>query len=198
MVNLGGSKAPRCMRVRGWSVFWDRRIQTGETWAKCIGKPLDEARCVVVAWSEAAIESSSIYEEADRARQRNVLVPVLFHEVLPPPGFEAIQAARLTDWDGTNPSPVLQEFIAELVRRPVEKEASRETAPQEVPTTSQKGVPGTVFRDTLQDGSKGPEMVVIPAGEFWMGSDKEQDPAAEDDELPRHQVRIRKPFALGR
>ncbi len=129
MVNLGGSKAPRCMRVRGWSVFWDRRIQTGETWAKCIGKPLDEARCVVVAWSEAAIESSSIYEEADRARQRNVLVPVLFHEVLPPPGFEAIQAARLTDWDGTNPSPVLQEFIAELLRRPVEKETSRETAP---------------------------------------------------------------------
>ena len=43
-----------------------------------------------------------------------------------------------------------------------------------------------LIRDTLQDGSEGPEMVVIPAGEFWMGSDKEQDPAAEDDELPRH------------
>ena len=29
--------------------------------------------------------------------------------------------------------------------------------------------PGTVFRDTLKDGSQGPEMVVIPAGTFRMG-----------------------------
>ena len=30
--------------------------------------------------------------------------------------------------------------------------------------------PFTVFRDRLQDGSEGPAMIVIPAGEFWMGS----------------------------
>ena len=132
-------------------------------------------------------------------RQRNLVVPVLFHEVLPPPGFEAIQAARLTDWEGTNPSPVLQQFIAELVRRlgprPVETEANRETAPQEVPTTGQTGIPGTVFRDTLQDGSQGPDMVIIPAGSFLIGS-----PAGEgdDDERPQHEVPIARPFAIGK
>jgi len=57
---------------------------------------------------------------------------------------------------------------------------------------------GTIFRDRLADGSEGPELVVIPAGEFWMGSDKTRDPEAYDDELPRHRVSIAKAFALGR
>ncbi|MEF8734005.1 MAG: SUMF1/EgtB/PvdO family nonheme iron enzyme [Candidatus Accumulibacter meliphilus] len=53
--------------------------------------------------------------------------------------------------------------------------------------------PGTVFRDCPAC----PEMVVIRAGEFSMGS-----PASEEgrgkDEGPQHQVRIGKAFALGR
>ena len=53
--------------------------------------------------------------------------------------------------------------------------------------------PGHVFRDC----DTCPEMVVIPAGTFRMGS-----PASEagryDDEGPRHEVTLRSPFALGR
>ena len=41
------------------------------------------------------------------------------------------------------------------------------------------------------------ELVLIPAGEFLMGS-ADSDPKAENDEKPRHRVRITKPFYLGK
>jgi formylglycine-generating enzyme required for sulfatase activity len=49
--------------------------------------------------------------------------------------------------------------------------------------------PGRVFRDTLSDGSQGPEMVVIPAGTFLMGS-----PASDERQ---HPVSV-KSFAIGK
>ncbi len=56
--------------------------------------------------------------------------------------------------------------------------------------------PLTVFRDRLSDGSEGPEMVVIPAGQFRMGClrDCEKGP----DELPVHTVKFEKSFAIGK
>nr|VFJ72491.1 MAG: Formylglycine-generating enzyme, required for sulfatase activity, contains SUMF1/FGE domain [Candidatus Kentron sp. FW] len=55
---------------------------------------------------------------------------------------------------------------------------------------------GKVFRDRLRDGSPGPLMIVIPAGEFLMGS-PEDEPNHHPDESPQHQVEIPKNFALG-
>nr|VFK38396.1 MAG: Formylglycine-generating enzyme, required for sulfatase activity, contains SUMF1/FGE domain [Candidatus Kentron sp. TC] len=52
------------------------------------------------------------------------------------------------------------------------------------------------FRDALKDGGQGPEMVVIPAGEFMMGS-KEDEEGRDSDEGPRRRARIGKAFALG-
>ena len=57
---------------------------------------------------------------------------------------------------------------------------------------SSVGAPITTFKD-CEDC---PEMVVIPSGSFMMG----RDPSLEDgrdDELPRHEVRIKK-FAVGK
>lgn len=44
--------------------------------------------------------------------------------------------------------------------------------------------------------SIGMKLVLIPAGEFLMGS-ADSDPGARDDEQPQHRVRISKPFYLG-
>lgn len=56
--------------------------------------------------------------------------------------------------------------------------------------------PGQVLRDTLSDGTAGPELVVIRPGEFPMGS-PESEKDRDADEKP-HGVRIDKPFALGK
>ena len=51
--------------------------------------------------------------------------------------------------------------------------------------------PGESFRDF----DSGPEMVVVPAGEFWMGS---KDGEGSDNERPRHKVTISQAFAVGK
>ena len=43
----------------------------------------------------------------------------------------------------------------------------------------------------------GIKLKLIPAGEFLMGSSKDEDEDAYDDELPQHRVRITRPFYLG-
>jgi formylglycine-generating enzyme required for sulfatase activity len=35
-----------------------------------------------------------------------------------------------------------------------------------------------------------PELVRVPAGEFWMGSDKSKDPDAYDNEFPQHRLNL--------
>jgi formylglycine-generating enzyme required for sulfatase activity/uncharacterized protein with von Willebrand factor type A (vWA) domain len=55
---------------------------------------------------------------------------------------------------------------------------------------------GYSFQDRLSDGSLGPEMVVIPAGEFQMGSPKGKEGRFSDER--QHRVVIERPFAIGK
>ena len=60
--------------------------------------------------------------------------------------------------------------------------------------------PGSVFRECAprQGGNDYcPDMVVVPAGSFMMGS-PETDKSAPSDELPQHRVTIAKPFAVAK
>jgi formylglycine-generating enzyme required for sulfatase activity len=59
---------------------------------------------------------------------------------------------------------------------------ARETRPPPPPT----------FRDRLKDGGDGSEMVRLPSGRFLIGA------AEVANERPRHEVRIERPFAIGR
>ncbi len=73
-------------------------------------------------------------------------------------------------------------------------QAIAQTTPDIQRSVTASDAPLPVFRDKFADGTEGPEMVVIPAGEFLMGS-----PAGEGqyvDEAPQHTVKL-KSFALG-
>jgi formylglycine-generating enzyme required for sulfatase activity len=93
---------------------------------------------------------------------------------------------------GAPPKPQLEEA----------ETAGKEPVVGEVPSPSAKSAkdvevlkPGSVFRDTLRDGSSGPEMVVVPPGKFRMGDIQGSGYASE---RPVHPVRIPRPFAIGR
>jgi len=55
--------------------------------------------------------------------------------------------------------------------------------------------PGQVFSDALQDGGRGPQMIVVPHGGFQMGAGY-AEPGASDAERPQHYVRFDRGFAM--
>jgi hypothetical protein len=103
-VSYDDQDRPRVRRIvealeaRGWSVWWDHRISTGEAFASVIERELEAARCVVVVWTKTSVHSEWVRAEADEAWKRRTLVPVLLDRVKPPMPFGQIQAADLVDW----------------------------------------------------------------------------------------------------
>jgi formylglycine-generating enzyme required for sulfatase activity len=53
------------------------------------------------------------------------------------------------------------------------------------------------FADTLKNGSKAPELAIIPAGKYEMGS-AEREFGHSKEEYPQHYSHIQKSFAMGR
>jgi len=88
---------------------------------------------------------------------------------------------------GDSPPPAVAQASVPSPFRPV--------IPDEAPAAGSRPAAGYEFRDTLSDGTRGPKMVVIPAGDFWMGS-PDHEPGRDDDER-RHRVKIERLFALG-
>lgn len=104
------------LEARGWSVFWDRKIPFGQTWRQVIGSELDQAHCVIVLWSHNAITSLWVQEEAEEAKRRNILIPILIDDVQPPLGFRSIQTANLSGWKGDSSSPQFARVLRDINR----------------------------------------------------------------------------------
>lgn len=84
----------------GWSVWWDRKIITGQAFDHVIERELENAKSIVVLWSKHSIRSEWVKNEAAAASERGVLVPATIENVKLPLEFRRKQTANLVDWTG--------------------------------------------------------------------------------------------------
>lgn len=87
------------------------------------------------------------------------------------------------------------------------EEAARKWEHSRKPLSDKEFAAFAMTRDKLSNGQLGPEMVVIPAGDFLMGSRADEMSLVEDDRAfeneliasgQKRKMRIAKPFAIGR
>ena len=102
------------LSVRGWSVWWDRKIKAGQTFDEVIERELETAKNIVVLWSTSSIASEWVRNEAAVAAQRGVLIPVLLDHVRIPLEFRRRQTADLVGWDGDPSHAGLQTLFEAL------------------------------------------------------------------------------------
>lgn len=85
----------------GWSVWWDKQIPPGMDYAQVIEAAVNEARCVVVLWSQHSIGSRWVHTEAAAGADRDIVATVIVDDT---PGesipfeFRRLQAGNLKDW----------------------------------------------------------------------------------------------------
>jgi hypothetical protein len=201
------------LEARGWSVWWDRSIPAGRTFDEVIEEAIDQARCIVVVWSSHSVGSRWVRTEASEGADRDILVPVLMEKNLRIPlAFRRIQTRDLSRWDGSVDSGHVEMLVSDISQfigaPPLKKETtvesdgygSEESMKRVRKKRSRKVTKefaGEVYQDTLKNGSKGPKMVVLPAGSFLMGSTEQTDGEERLDDERQHEITIKKPFALG-
>jgi TolB-like protein/lipopolysaccharide biosynthesis regulator YciM len=126
----------------GWSVWWDRHIDGGAAFAKAIEAELNASRVVIVAWSQASLQSDWVKDEAATARDQGKLVPVSVDGAAAPLGFKQYHVIDLSTWTGDPSAPAFADLLRTLEARmrggtPMQP---REAAPAQV-ANSGRGKP---------------------------------------------------------
>jgi formylglycine-generating enzyme required for sulfatase activity len=112
----------RLLTAEHFNIWWDVTLVPGERYAQSIKNALEEAPCVIVAWSRNSVESHWVQDEACFARDNQKIVPVSVDGVEPPLGFRQMQTVNLTGWTGNADDPRIVKLLAG-VRRLVGKPA---------------------------------------------------------------------------
>ena len=92
----------RKLRQKGYSVWWDTSILSGENYRDIILRELAGAKAVIVIWTQHSVNSEWVISEGQRAMAQNKLLPVrdgrLDTSAIPPP-FDVRHTVLITDED---------------------------------------------------------------------------------------------------
>ncbi len=100
---------------KGWSVWWDPKIRSGQSFDRVIETALNDAKCVIVVWSRHSVDSDWVRAEAMNGLSRNILISILIDsDITLPLRFSQIQSEELVDWDGSDTSPAMEKLASDI------------------------------------------------------------------------------------
>jgi TIR domain len=107
-------KLASALESEGWTVWWDPKLRAGEHFDDVIEKALNEAKCVIVMWSERSVQSRYVRDEATYALGRDKLVPVAIENVNLPFRFKGVHTLSLLGWDGSRDFSEFRKLIDDI------------------------------------------------------------------------------------
>jgi hypothetical protein len=119
----------------GWSTWWDRQLLSGDNYRTEIQRQLDDARCVVVLWSKAALASRWVNDEAEAGVNTGRLVQIVFEGLEPPLGFRSVQYVEMSGETDLG-DDVFQRLAAAITKKVLPTSADR-FAPTRIKTTTE-------------------------------------------------------------
>ncbi len=163
------------LRGGGFSVWIDEGLEPGTpSWQAAIQEAIRQARCLVLLMTPHANASTWVNNEVHYASalgkrifpvhgagSETEAVPLLLF------GAQRVDIRR-------EPAQAIAQKLLPALQRALRPDASAAHAPPPTPKP-----PPVTF-----------DWVEIPAGPFLMGSDKQKDPQAFDDELPQHTITL--------
>jgi len=107
----------RALRACGQAVWWDGDMLPGEEYRRRTREVLQTCKAAIVVWSKEAAASGWVLDEAQLAKDRGVLIPVVVEQGAPIPiGFGQLHAHTLVGWSGDSADALFQPVLAAVER----------------------------------------------------------------------------------
>ncbi|MCI4644931.1 MAG: toll/interleukin-1 receptor domain-containing protein [Hyphomonadaceae bacterium] len=95
----------------GFSVWYDERITPHTSWDETIEAEIAAAKAVVVLWTPRSVLSEWVRTEADYAKEKGKLVPVILEACSIPLAYRRTQTVDLSAWDGNPADRSFQKLV---------------------------------------------------------------------------------------
>jgi TolB-like protein len=138
---------------KGFSVWWDQTLRSGEAYDEVTEGALRGAKAVVVLWSKKSVVSRWVRAEATLADRNRTLVPAMIEPCERPIMFELTQTADLSKWGGEGNDRTWLAFLAD-VRRFVGARAAEQGAQALAPDAA------LAIPPAISDGR--PSLAILP------------------------------------
>ncbi len=89
----------------GYSVWWDRHIESGAEFSTDIERELGAAKAVIVCWSEEGAKSRWVKDEATIAHRAGKLKTISLDGTEPPIGYMQFHSHGMSSWSGGRDEP---------------------------------------------------------------------------------------------